>query len=290
MATRMQQRRGTSAQWENANPILNVGEIGFETDTNQFKIGDGTNHWDDLSYFIDETALGTSLDDYVEVSLLGVPDGVATLNSSGVLDSSQLPDISEITADTMNDVIIAGSGILKDYDDNGNTLTLSVDPEALGELSQDAINDALTAGTGITKTYDDSANTLTLEIDSNVVATLSGTQTLTNKTLTSPIVNLSLNEQTGTTFTPILSDNGKVVTLDNVDAILVTVPTNNDVSYPNGAQINLAQTGAGQVTIQGDTGVTVNGTPGLKLRAQYSVATLIKVGTNSWILAGDLSE
>jgi hypothetical protein len=57
MATRMQQRRGTAAQWISTNsgngPILNAGEIGFETDTNRFKIGDGTNHWINLDYFID---------------------------------------------------------------------------------------------------------------------------------------------------------------------------------------------------------------------------------------------
>ena len=57
MATRMQQRRGTAAQWISTNsgngPILNAGEIGYETDTNKFKIGDGTNHWINLDYFVD---------------------------------------------------------------------------------------------------------------------------------------------------------------------------------------------------------------------------------------------
>ena len=57
MATRMQQRRGTAAQWISTNsgngPILAPGEIGYETDTNKFKIGDGTNHWLNLDYFID---------------------------------------------------------------------------------------------------------------------------------------------------------------------------------------------------------------------------------------------
>ena len=53
MATRMQQRRGTATMWTNANPILGVAEIGYETDTNKFKIGDGTNRWADLSYFVD---------------------------------------------------------------------------------------------------------------------------------------------------------------------------------------------------------------------------------------------
>ena len=56
MATRMQQRRGTAAQWTSANPILNAGEMGWESDTNKFKIGDGTNHWADLDYFIDQSS------------------------------------------------------------------------------------------------------------------------------------------------------------------------------------------------------------------------------------------
>lgn len=57
MATRMQQRRGTAAQWISTNsgngPILNAGEIGWESDTNKFKIGDGTNTWLALDYFAD---------------------------------------------------------------------------------------------------------------------------------------------------------------------------------------------------------------------------------------------
>ena len=66
MATRMQQRRGTASQWTSANPVLNAGEMGWESDTNKFKIGDGTNHWADLDYFIDinstsNPSFGTSI-------------------------------------------------------------------------------------------------------------------------------------------------------------------------------------------------------------------------------------
>ena len=49
--TRMQQRRGTAAQWASINPILAAGEIGFEADTYKFKIGDGLSNWTALSYF-----------------------------------------------------------------------------------------------------------------------------------------------------------------------------------------------------------------------------------------------
>jgi hypothetical protein len=61
----MQQRRGTAEQWTLANPVLAAGELGFETDTNKFKIGDGVNPWEDISYFISEDDFSSSLDDYV---------------------------------------------------------------------------------------------------------------------------------------------------------------------------------------------------------------------------------
>ncbi len=86
----MQQRRGTAEQWTAANPTLAAGEIGFEIDTNQFKMGDGANAWSALSYFKNLEDLGGSLDDYVPVALVGEPDGIATLNASGHIPISQL--------------------------------------------------------------------------------------------------------------------------------------------------------------------------------------------------------
>jgi hypothetical protein len=64
---------------------------------------------------------------------------------------------------------------------------------------------------------------------------------------------------------------------------------NSSVAFPTGSQINIIQTGAGQVTVAGAGGVTVNATPGLKLRAQWSAATLVKRATDTWVLIGDLS-
>lgn len=103
----MQQRRGTAEQWTDADPILAAGEIGFETDTNQFKIGDGVNAWSDLSYFKNLEDLGGSLDDYVLVSTKGQPNGVAELDSTGNIPVTQLGNIidgADAALDTLNEI------------------------------------------------------------------------------------------------------------------------------------------------------------------------------------------
>jgi len=177
MAKRMQQRRGTAAQWISLNdgdgPILNVGEIGFETDTGKFKIGDGQNPWVDLDYFLDESEIQNITGDYVLTSTLGQLNGVATLDGSGKLTSSQIPNIDE--------------------------------------LSQEAVNSALVAGTGLDKTYNDNANTITIDIDSTVT-TNDGSQTLTNKTISGTSNSLSNIPNNALDYDSI-TINGEVVAL-----------------------------------------------------------------------------
>ena len=101
---------------------------------------------------------------------------------------------------------------------------------------------------------------------------------------------VSINAQTGTTYTTVLADQSKLVTLTNASAITVTIPANSSVAYPVGTKIDFAQLGAGQVTFAGASGVTVNSTPTLKLRAQYSGASCIKTATDTWLLVGDLAS
>ncbi len=98
----MQQRRGTAQQWTDADPRLESGEIGFETDTNQFKIGDGVNVWSDLSYFKNLEDLGGSLDDYALANLIGAANGIASLDGSGKIPSAQLPDALSFDAEVTN--------------------------------------------------------------------------------------------------------------------------------------------------------------------------------------------
>ena len=151
--------------------------------------------------------------------------------------------------------------------------------------------EGVTAGTGISG--GGTSGTVTISIDTAVTADLTTAQTLTNKTLTAPIINLSLNAQTGTTYTFVLGDNGKLITASNASAQTYTIPLNSSVAYAIGAQINLIQIGAGQVTIVGAGGVTVQSNAAIsstpKCRNQFAAATCIKVGTDSWYVIGDIA-
>jgi len=97
----------------------------------------------------------------------------------------------------------------------------------------------------------------------------------------------SFNEQTAS-YTLALSDAGKIVEMNVGSANDLTVPLDSSVAFPVGTNITILQTGAGQTTIVATGGVTINATPGLKLRAQWSSATLIKRATDTWVAIGDL--
>lgn len=98
------------------------------------------------------------------------------------------------------------------------------------------------------------------------------------------------NAQTGTTYTLVLTDAAKLVTLTNAASITLTVPLNSSVAFPTGTQILLYQGGAGQVTVAGAVGVTLRAQASqTKMVGQYAVAGLVKVGTDEWVLFGNTS-
>lgn len=90
-------------------------------------------------------------------------------------------------------------------------------------------------------------------------------------------------------YTAVLADGGTMVEMNSASSNNFTVPPNSSVAFPVGTVIDVLQTGAGQTTIVAGAGVTVNYAIGLKLRAQWSAASLIKRATNTWVAIGDLS-
>jgi len=100
---------------------------------------------------------------------------------------------------------------------------------------------------------------------------------------------VGVNAQTGTTYAPVLTDQGKMVTCANAAAITVTMPSNATTAFPIGTQIDFAVLGSGMVTFVAGSGATVNGTPSLVSRATYSAVSLLKAGTDYWLAVGDLA-
>jgi hypothetical protein len=98
------------------------------------------------------------------------------------------------------------------------------------------------------------------------------------------------NRQTAS-YTLVLSDADKLVEMNVGSANNLTVPLNSSVAFSTGTQILLAQYGAGQTTIVATSGVTIRSNGGkLKLNAQYSGATLVKIAENEWYLFGDIAS
>jgi hypothetical protein len=137
MATRMQQRRGTAAQWTAANPILAAGEIGFETDTSKFKMGNGSSTWTALQYFANASELsaliggaGTFLDTLGELAAAIDDDPqfyltIGTTITNHVNDSTMVHGIADTAALALkSEVESASSGAASALSTHASDTTL----------------------------------------------------------------------------------------------------------------------------------------------------------------------
>jgi hypothetical protein len=147
----------------------------------------------------------------------------------------------------------------------------------------------VTAGTGITVTSP-TGPVPTVSIDTAVTVDKTTAQTLTNKTLTAPLINLAFNAQTGTTYTLVAADSGKLVTSSNAASIVITVPPS---TFAAGEQINVQSIGVGLTSFAQGSGVTITSTGATAsapiLRARYSACTIICTASNTFTIIGDLT-
>jgi hypothetical protein len=251
MATRMQQRRGTASQWISTNagagPVLNAGEIGWESDTNRFKIGDGVNNWANLDYFADTNSttvptFGTSIvfegataDSYETTLQVTDPTADRTItipNVSGtVITTGNLSDITDIGVFTST-IVMEGSTA------DAHELTLSAGdptadrtitfPDATGTvaLTSDITVTASSTNTFSNKSISLATNTVTgtkAEFNSAMsdadFATIAGSETLTNKTLTTPVISSITN---GAATLTLPTSTGTIALTTDIPAGVVT--------------------------------------------------------------------
>jgi len=99
----------------------------------------------------------------------------------------------------------------------------------------------------------------------------------------------AISQKTASYTLAALTERDSMIEMNSASATTLTVPTNATVAYPVGTSLDILRVGAGAVDVAAASGVTINATPGLKLRAQWSSATLIKRATDTWVLVGDLS-
>jgi hypothetical protein len=152
---------------------------------------------------------------------------------------------------------------------------------------------AVTAGTGLSG--GGTSGSVTVSIDTSVTADLSTSQTLTNKTLTSPKISLAYSAKTDT-YTVADGDQNSLFTMNAATAKKFQIPTDATFNFAIGTQIHFAWiTGAGQPSIEavtpGTTTILSTGATSTapKLRVANSAATAIKLSANSWLLVGDLA-
>ena len=227
MSVRIQMRRGTTSEWNSADPILNEGEIGYNSTLTSFKIGDGESLWSELDYYQAAADITPNEIGAIASTEKNAIDGVAGLDGSknvitalsvvfegATADAHEtfltvtepasditinLPStadtlVGRATTDTLTNKSISGATNTLSNIGNGSltnsAITINGSSVSLGGSISIGDITGVTAGTGLSG--GGSSGDVTLSIDTSITADLTTAQTLTNKTLTSPSVGTSL--------------------------------------------------------------------------------------------------
>jgi len=223
----------------------------------------------------------TGSDSNIDLLLVAKGDGVVKADGVEVVT---LTGNQTLSNKTLTEAKIVDDGFIADA--NGNELIVGgTTASAVNEIK---ISNAATGNSPVIEAQGDDTN-VGLEITTKG----SGSVTINGETVvTSDTVGVeSENAQTGTTYTLVLTDVGKLVTMNNASANTLTVPPNSSVAFPIGSRVDLVQYGAGQTTVAAGSGVTIRSIDSnKKISDRYGGATLWKRGTDEWILIGALTS
>ena len=207
-----------------------------------------------------------------------------TTDVHGISDTSLLALKSEVAAVTASSLGLGNVDNTSDANKPVSTAQASAIATAKSEAIADAtaqVNAVIAAAPAALNTLDELA--AALGDDANYAATV--TTALAGKVPSAT----PISQKTASYTLSSINEKDSMIEMNSASATTVTIPTNAAVEFPIGTSLDVLRVGAGAVDIAAASGVTVNATPGLKLRAQWSSATLIKRGTDTWVLVGDLS-
>lgn len=266
MTTRMIQRRGLASQWTAIDPILEIGEFGFEEDTQKFKVGDGESSWAELPYYLNEDLLPD-----VPALLAAANEQVQTAISTAVSTAvSGLVDSAPAALDTLNELAAA----IADDATFANTIT-----NALANKADATHSHTKSEITDFTHTH--TKSDISDFSHTHQYADLSGVASSSHTHDAAEITN-TLSTITSSAYTIQSSDNGKTLIL-NPTGGTVTITVNN-VLTP-GQRID--------IYLQGTSATFVAGTGqiqsiGLTMANQYSVGSIMCVAYGIYALVGSV--
>ena len=228
--------------------------------------------------------------DTAELATKGYADAAVSTHTvdttavHGIADTSLLALKSEVAAVTATTLGLGNVDNTADTAKPVSTAQSAAIATAKSEAIADAtaqVNALLTGAPAALNTLDELA--AALGDDANFAATVTTSLGLKVDSLT------PISQKTASYTLSSLTERDDLIEMGAATALTLTIPPASAVDYPIGTSIDILQTGAGQVTVAAGAGVTVNSTPGLKLRTQWSSATLFKRAQNTWVVFGDLT-
>ena len=234
-------------------------------------------------------AIATAKTEAITAAATAADSKISTHNTDttdvhGISDTSLLALKSEVAAVTKTTLGLGNvdntADIAKPVSTAQSTAIATAKAEAIADATSQ-VSALLTGAPAALNTLDELA--AALGDDENFAASVTTSLGLKVDSLT-PII-----QKTESYTLSSLTERDDLIEMGSASAVTLTIPLNSSIAYPVGTSIDVLQTGTGQVTIAGAAGVTVNATPGLKLRTQWSGVTLFKRDVNTWVVYGDLS-
>lgn len=290
MAVRLLFAEGTAADWAASTLVLAVGQPGWDSTNRLLKVGDGGSLWADLPAY----APGSTGSSYTDEQ---VRDVVAAMIASGtqtgitVTYDDATDKLSFSVAATGGGAPLASPSFTGNptaptpsFGDNDTSIATTAFVQAVFAAFTNYPVSSVAGKTGVVTLVKADVSLGNVDNTSDVNKPVSTAQAAAILLAQSSLV--GINSQSGTSYTPVLGDAGKLIVMTSASANTLTIPPNSSVGYPIGTTLPVASTGAGVTTIAAGSGVTLVAPDGARLTTAGRQAAPVKIATDTWLLAG----